>query len=83
MDNVGFHKVAGVEDIIKSCGCELIYLPPYSPDLLPIENMWSKLKTGLRKFAASCENTFKETIRESFESISSSDLHSWYQHCGY
>jgi len=49
MDNLSSHKVAGVKKAIESVGAEVLYLPPYSPDLNPIENVFSKLKTMLRK----------------------------------
>jgi len=52
MDNVGVHKVAGVREAIEACGAMLLYLPPYSPDLNPIEQFFSKLKAVLRKAAA-------------------------------
>ncbi len=45
MDNIPFHKVKGVKQIIENCGANLVYLPPYSPDLSPIELMWSKVKS--------------------------------------
>ena len=48
MDNLRAHKVAGIRERIEACGAQLIYLPPYSPDLSPIEPCWSKLKTLLR-----------------------------------
>ena len=48
MDNLSAHKGGRVKEIIEGKGCELLYLPPYSPDLNPIEQAWSKLKTGLR-----------------------------------
>lgn len=83
MDNVAFHKVKRVKEIIESQGASLIYLPPYSPDLSPIENMWSKLKSILRKFAARTVDTFQEAISEAFKLIKSSDLQGWFQHCGY
>ena len=51
MDNLAAHKVAGVRQAIEACGATLIYLPPYSPDLNPIEQMFAKLKTLLRKAA--------------------------------
>ena len=51
MDNLGSHKVAGVKEAIEAAGASLIYLPPYSPDLNPIEMMFSKLKALLRKAA--------------------------------
>jgi len=49
MDNLSSHKVAGVKEAIESVGAKVIYLPPYSPDLNPIENVFSKLKTLVRK----------------------------------
>jgi transposase len=49
MDNVSFHKVKAVEMIVENTGAKIVYLPPYSPELSPIELMWSKLKTILRK----------------------------------
>jgi transposase len=52
MDNVSVHKVAGVREAIEACGAALRYLPPYSPDLNPIEKFFSKLKSILRKAAA-------------------------------
>jgi transposase len=51
MDNLPVHKVAGVEEAIEAAGARLIYLPPYSPDLNPIEQAFSKLKAQLRKAA--------------------------------
>jgi transposase len=52
MDNLAAHKVAGVRQAIEACGAELHYLPPYSPDLNPIENAFAKLKAHVRKSAA-------------------------------
>ncbi len=52
MDNVRFHKVAGVEEAIAAAGCEVLYLPAYSPEFNPIEECWSKLKHLLRACAA-------------------------------
>jgi transposase len=52
MDNVSVHKVAGVREGIEARGAALLYLPPYSPDLNPIEKCFSKLKAGLRKASA-------------------------------
>jgi transposase len=53
LDNLGSHKVAGVEEAIRTAGAQLLYLPPYSPDYNPIEQVFAKLKTLLRKAAAS------------------------------
>jgi len=52
LDNLGSHKVAGVREAIEACGATLVYLPPYSPDLNPIEQAFAKLKAMLRKIAA-------------------------------
>lgn len=83
LDNVSFHKVAGVQKAVESRGAQLIYLPPYSPDLSPIENMWSKVKNSLRNLGARCEETFKSAIKTAFLTVTSADLKGWYQHCGY
>jgi len=52
MDNLGSHKVAGIREAIEACGASLLYLPPYSPDLNPIEKSFAKLKSLIRKEAA-------------------------------
>lgn len=83
MDNVAFHKVYGVKEAIESTGAKLIYLPPYSPDLNPIEQMWSKIKTCLRKESARTLGKFTSSIKIAFTSIKGIDLKNWYGHCGY
>lgn len=83
MDNVAFHKMKAVKDIIERCGAKVVYLPPYSPDFNPIELMWSKLKSSLRKTAARCKQTFQKAMQNAFISIQPSDLAGWFKHCGY
>lgn len=83
MDNVAFHQVAGVREAIESTGAKLIYLPPYSPDLNPIEQMWGKIKTCLRRESARTLDQFAASIKTAFMSIRSIDLANWYKHCGY
>jgi transposase len=83
MDNVAFHQVNGVMEAIESTGARLVYLPPYSPDLNPIEQMWGKIKTCLRKGSARTLDAFAVSIKNAFLSISSNDLGNWYKHCGY
>lgn len=83
MDNVSFHKVKGVKEIIEATGAKIVYLPPYSPDLSPIEHMWSKIKSTLRKLAARCEATFKSAMQTAFLAVQESDLQGWYKNCGY
>lgn len=83
MDNVAFHQVSGVREAIEATGARLVYLPPYSPDLNPIEQMWSKIKNYLRKEAARTMDKFAISVRAAFESIDPTDLLNWYHHCGY
>lgn len=83
MDNVAFHQVNGVREAIESVGAKLIYLPPYSPDLNPIEQMWGKIKNCLRQESARTLNRFAKSIRSAFLSIKPNDLENWYKHCGY
>lgn len=83
LDNVSFHKVKGVKELVESTGAKVLYLPPYSPDFSPIENMWSKIKSYLRKLAARCDRSFKKAIKVNFESIQKNDLFGWYKNCGY
>lgn len=83
MDNVSFHKVKGIQQMIESVGASLLYLPPYSPDLSPIENMWSKIKTYLRKYAPRTPRDFKKVIKKAFESVTQKDLKAWFKFCGY
>lgn len=83
MDNVAFHKVIGIKEAIERKGARLIYLPPYSPELNPIEPMWSKIKNSLRNAGARTYNAFKKAIKESFESIKKNDLIGWFKHSGY
>jgi len=83
MDNVAFHQVCGVREAIEATGAKLIYLPPYSPDLNPIEQMWGKVKNCLRKESARTLDKFAIAIKVAFMNIKSADLTNWYNHCGY
>ena len=83
LDNIRFHKTEQVKMAIERTGAILEYLPGYSPDFSPIENMWSKIKTSLRKFMPRTTGEFKTAISNSFKSITQDDLKSWYNHCGY
>ena len=83
MDNVAFHRVAGIEEAIAKAGARLIYLPPYSPELNPIEHMWSKIKNYLRHASARTEKTFKKEIKVAFQNIVPENLAGWFRHCGY
>ncbi len=83
LDNVAFHKTSRIQKAIEAVGAKIKFLPPYSPDFSPIENMWSKIKTALRKFSPRTLSEFKKAIKKAFASISKTDLLSWFRHCGY
>lgn len=82
LDNLGVHKVAGVRPLVEACGARLLYRPPYSPDLNPIEKAWSKLKTLLRAAKARSQEALQAAIAERLADITSSDAHAWFRHCG-
>jgi transposase len=83
MDNLSTHKISGVRELIESTGARLVYLPPYSPDLSPIELFWSKIKKIIRKNAARTFSDLKEAITIAFKNVAQSDLIGWFEHCGY
>ena len=83
LDNIAFHHNVNIKNKIENTGASIMYLPPYSPDYSPIENMWSKIKNGLRKLAARTDEEFHAAVAIAFKSIQSSDLTGWFRHCGY
>jgi transposase len=83
MDNLGAHKVKGVREAIEAVGARLLYLPPYSPDLSPIEPCWSKLKTALRAAKARTRETLEEALKSALDTITAADARGWFRHCGY
>jgi len=83
MDNLGAHKAAGIKQMIESKGAELIYLPPYSPDLSPIERCWSKIKVYLRKAKARTREALELALEQALTTVTESDALSWFAHCGY
>jgi len=83
LDNLQPHKAAGVREMIEAAGATLLYLPPYSPDFNPIENMWSKVKQLLRSAAARTQEALSEAITAALEAISISDCLGFFRHCGY
>jgi transposase len=83
MDNLSPHKAPAIRQAIEAAGATLLYLPPYSPDFNPIENMWSKLKQFLRKAAARTFETLCEAIAKGLKTITSNDCLGFFQNCGY
>ncbi len=79
MDNLSSHKVAGVRERIEAAGAELLYLPPYSPDLNPIEKAWSKLKQLLRSIKARTKEALDKAISELLPQISPDNAQAWFR----
>ena len=79
MDNLSTHKVAGVRERIEACGAALLYLPPYSPDLNPIEKASAKLKQGLRKAAARTVHALDHTITQLLPTITPNHAKAWFR----
>ncbi len=83
MDNLSAHKGGRVKEIIEGRGCELIYLPPYSPDLNPIEQAFSKVKGLLRKAEARTRESLIEAMGLALSAVSTRDVQGFFGHCGY
>jgi transposase len=83
MDNLAPHKMPGIVTQIEAAGAAAWFLPPYSPDLNPIEKMWSKVKALLRKAKARTEETLLQAIRDALAAVSESDAINWFASCGY
>lgn len=83
MDNLPAHKVKGIAEAIEGRGAQLVFLPPYSPDLSPIELCWSKVKTYLRQAKARSKESLEVALEQALETVTPSDAQGWFRHCGY
>jgi len=83
LDNLSAHKSQQVRELIASVGAELWYLPPYSPDLNPIEKMWSKVKSILRTLKTRTKEALIDAIAKALERVTASDAKGWFESCGY
>ncbi len=83
MDNLSAHKGGRARDLIEGVGCELVYLPPYSPDLNPIEQAFSKLKGSLRRAESHTRNALIEAMGAALTAITARDASGFFRHCGY
>ena len=83
MDNVRTHKVAGVAEALAAVGATLRYLPAYSPDLNPIENAFSKIKSGLRKAAARTVDALTRVVGRTITAIAPSECAGYFRNAGY
>ncbi len=83
MDNLSAHKGGRVREIVEGAGCELLYLPPYSPDLNPIEQAFSKVKGLLRRAEARTRGALVEAMGQALDAVSARDARGFFAHCGY
>ncbi len=83
MDNLSCHKSERIEQAINERKAELLFLPPYSPDFNPIEKMWSKVKSYLRKTKARTQEDLDRAISAALASVSMQDAIGWFQSCNY
>lgn len=83
MDNLSSHKTATTRQIIEAAGAELVFLPPYSPDLNPIELVFAKIKQLLRSLALRTRDSLWKTMQWVLQQITPTDAANCFQHCGY
>jgi len=83
MDNLSAHKDKQTIAMIESVVAEVWFLPPYSPDLNPIEKMWSKVKQYLRSVKARSQDAFIQAIADALDYVSAQDVAGWFESCGY
>ena len=83
LDNLSAHKPARVRELIESRGCELIYLPAYSPDFNPIEEAFSKIKSIVRRAGARTKDALIDVLSEALSAISVQDARAYFEHAGY
>ncbi len=83
MDNLSSHKGERARELIEERGCELLYLPPYSPDLNPLEEAFAKVKGLLREAEVRTREALVDTIGRALSAVSARDALGYFEHCGY
>jgi transposase len=83
VDNLSVHKADRIRQAIAARGCQLLFLPPYSPDFTPIEQAFSKIKAILRGLGARTKEALQEAVRLAIEAITRHDAAAWFAHAGY
>jgi transposase len=83
MDNLTAHKGDRVKELIEERGCELLYLPPYSPDFNPIEEAFAKIKAVVRKAESRTREALVEAIGRGITMVTTEDARGFFDHCGY
>ncbi len=83
LDQLSIHLGSRVKQAIEARGCRLLFLPAYSPDVSPIEEAFSTLKSVLRRAGARTREALQEAIAIALDLITATDAHGWFTHCGY
>src|SRR5215467_9626068 len=83
MDNLSVHKGGRVRQLIEARGCQLLFLPAYSPDYSPIEETFSKVKAFLRRVEARTHEALQEALGQALQTVTAADARGWITHCGY
>lgn len=83
MDNCSIHKGKRVRELIEAHGCQVLFLPAYSPDLSPIEEAFSKVKTIIRGFGAKTREALQQALEYAITQVTANDARGWFCHCGY
>jgi transposase len=83
LDNLSCHADPHVRALIEACGCQVLYLPSYSPDFSPLEKAFAKIKQYLRRVAARTPDALEAALAQALDLISAQDAHNFFRHCGY
>ena len=83
LDGLGAHRTQKVEELIEGRGADVVFLPSYSPDLNPIEEAFSKIKTLVRKVGARVREALVEAIGRALATVTTEDATGWFAHAGY
>lgn len=83
MDNLSVHKNAKIRKLIEAAHCQVLFIPPYSPEFNPIEECWAKLKDILRRCETRTREAFDNAVKKAIESITTKDITAWVTFAGY
>jgi transposase len=83
MDNLAAHKVCGVKEALQAAGCRVVYLPPYSPDMSPIEPIWSKAKSVIRMLEARTLEDLEAAVTLAMDNVTAENCRNCFADCGY
>jgi transposase len=83
LDNLTAHHASRIESVAREGHARVLWPAPYSPDFSPIELLWSKIKTGLRKAKARTVEELSRALSKGLELVTANDCRSWFKHCGY